>query len=61
MPDLSAVTWRKSSISVDEGNCVEVAQIEDGRFAVRDSKFPDQGAVLFTSTEMSGWIKNLKG
>jgi hypothetical protein len=61
MPDLSAARWRKSSFSVADGNCVEVATLADGQLAVRDSKFPDQGAILFTSAEMSAWIERLKG
>lgn len=61
MPDLPAATWRKSSFSVADGNCVEVAPTGDGGFAVRDSKCPDQGAILCTSAEMSAWIKSLKG
>ncbi|MGI5338878.1 DUF397 domain-containing protein [Streptomyces sp. CA-181903] len=35
--DLSAATWRKSSASGGEGNCVETADLPGG-IAVRDSK-----------------------
>jgi len=36
--------WRKSSYSGgNEGNCVEVADLPDGRRAVRDSKNPNDG------------------
>jgi uncharacterized protein DUF397 len=33
-------TWRKSSRSGSEGNCVEVAHLTGPRAAVRDSKTP---------------------
>lgn len=54
------VEWRKSSFSGGGGNgggnCVEVAALPDGRVALRDSKHPDAGALLFTRAEMAAWI-----
>lgn len=40
------VTWRKSSWSTYNGNCVEVAHLGDGRIGVRDTKDQGSGAVL---------------
>jgi hypothetical protein len=48
MNDLNLAVWKKSSRSVDQGNCVEVANRDGGR-AVRDSKNPT-GTVLQLST-----------
>jgi hypothetical protein len=48
MNDLNLAVWKKSSRSVDQGNCVEVANLDGGR-AVRDSKNPT-GTVLQLST-----------
>ncbi len=59
-PDLSKAAWRKSSFSGGNGTCVEVAALADGRIAVRNSNFPDEGALLFTRTEMMAWVKGIQ-
>lgn len=43
-PDLTGARWVKSSYSVNDGNCVELAGLADGRVGVRDSKDPDGGS-----------------
>ncbi|WP_007024563.1 DUF397 domain-containing protein [Saccharomonospora iraqiensis] len=61
LPDLP---WRKSSFSGGGGNggadCVEVAPTPDGRIAVRDSKHPEAGALLFTRAEMAAWVEGCR-
>ncbi|MBV9141870.1 MAG: DUF397 domain-containing protein [Pseudonocardiales bacterium] len=39
MPELTRRAWRKSTYTVNTGQCVEVAEGQDG-CAVRDSKDP---------------------
>ncbi|MGH3832180.1 MAG: DUF397 domain-containing protein [Pseudonocardiaceae bacterium] len=40
MIDLSTASWRTSSFSNGTGSCVEVALLDDGRSAVRNSNHP---------------------
>lgn len=57
---LAGLAWRKSSVSAGNGQCVECAPLVDGRVAVRNSKAPEAGAVLFTRIEMAAWISGCK-
>jgi hypothetical protein len=57
MDDLA---WRKASFSADQGACVELAPLPDGRVAVRNSNHPDAGTVLFTRREMDAWVQGAK-
>jgi len=59
-PDLIDVTWRKSTYSGDYA-CVEVANLDDGRVAVRDTKQQGQGPILiFTPHEWDMFILGAK-
>ncbi|GGL12854.1 hypothetical protein Sme01_20560 [Sphaerisporangium melleum] len=37
-PPADSLTWRRSTYSGAENNCVEVANLSDGAKAIRDSK-----------------------
>ncbi|MPZ64502.1 MAG: DUF397 domain-containing protein [Pseudonocardiaceae bacterium] len=60
MRDLLEAAWRTSSFSNGTGACVEVAPLDDGRIAMRNSKTPDAGVVFFTRAEMDAYIKGVK-
>ncbi len=51
--------WRKSSYSGANGDCVEVAA-RDGLIAVRHSKSPEQGTLLYTRAEIDAFIRGCK-
>lgn len=57
LPD---ATWRKSSFSGHQGNCVEVATLVAGEIAVRNSRFPAGPALVFTPAEWSAFVTGVE-
>lgn len=53
------LTWRKSSYSGANGNCVEIAETGDA-ILVRNSNRPGDGAIEFTRAELAAWIAGAK-
>jgi hypothetical protein len=60
MLDLPTANWRKSSFSDAAGNCVELAALADDTIAVRNSRQPGIGALLFTRAEIAAWARGCK-
>lgn len=51
-----ALVWFKSSRSAAVANCVEVAHLPDGGVAVRNSKDPAGGTLIFTAPEWDAFV-----
>jgi hypothetical protein len=58
LPD---VTWRKSARSGKQGNCVELAPVGLRDVAVRNSRFPEGPALVFSVAEMTAFVADIKG
>ncbi len=58
--DLGVVTWRKSRASNPNGDCVELAGLENGEVAVRNSRDPRGPALVFTRAEIAAFLRGAK-
>jgi hypothetical protein len=56
----STTDWVKSSLSFANGNCVEVASLQDEGIGVRDSKDAEGLVLRFTPAEWSAFIGGVK-
>ena len=62
-PDFTSAVWRKSTWSGDNGGaCVEVALLNGGTVALRDSKDKGNGQILlFTVSDWGAFIAGTSG
>jgi hypothetical protein len=54
--DGSALAWLKSSLSMHNGSCVEVAGLGDGTIHVRNSRHPEGAVLSFTPAEWDAFL-----
>ncbi|MGW1200542.1 DUF397 domain-containing protein [Streptomyces sp. NPDC002536] len=54
-------TWRKSSYSLANGDCVEVASPLPQAIAVRDSKNPESPAIAFSPESWTSFVADVSG
>ncbi|WP_443045110.1 DUF397 domain-containing protein [Streptomyces sp. Go40/10] len=54
--DLTGVRWVKASASDALNDCVELARLDENEIALRNSRFPDGPALVFTRSEISAFI-----
>ncbi|AXE22318.1 MULTISPECIES: DUF397 domain-containing protein [Streptomyces] len=58
--ELDGVTWQKSKHSNSQGSCVEFAKLPGGAVAVRNSRFPDGPALVYTPAEIEALLLGVK-
>jgi len=58
--DSRDISWRKSSHSAANGDCVEVGHLINGHIGVRDSKNASQPALGFTTAGWRAFIGEVK-
>ena len=57
---LTGISWQKSRRSNSQGACVELGGLADGGIAVRNSRYPDGPALLYTRAEIRALIEGVK-
>nr|WP_205379521.1 DUF397 domain-containing protein [Streptomyces sp. SID7805] len=58
--DLHGASWQKSRHSNSQGSCVEFAKLPGGEIAVRNSRFPDGPALIYTPAEVAAMLAGVK-
>ncbi|UKY50821.1 DUF397 domain-containing protein [Streptomyces inhibens] len=55
----TTLMWRKSTYSGKDGNCVEVARLDESAVAVRDSKAPSGPALSFSEQAWTALLSDI--
>ncbi|MCX5387079.1 DUF397 domain-containing protein [Streptomyces sp. NBC_00083] len=53
---IAGATWVKATASDAYNDCVEIARLSRGEVAVRNSRFPEGPALIFTSSELAAFL-----
>ncbi|MEU9946537.1 DUF397 domain-containing protein [Streptomyces lavendulae] len=53
---IGGAAWTKARASDATNNCVEIARVANDEVALRNSRFPDGPALVFTRSEMIAFI-----
>ncbi len=54
--EIADVRWTKASASDALNDCVELARVNETEVAVRNSRFPNGPALVFTRSEFSAFL-----
>ncbi|MBL1067608.1 DUF397 domain-containing protein [Streptomyces sp. 7-21] len=57
---LGGVSWVKSSHSNSQGTCAEFARLPSGEVAMRNSRFPEGPALIYTRAEIEALLRGVK-
>ena len=57
---LQVARWRKAARSNPSGSCVELAELPDGRVAMRNSRNPTGPALIFSRTAIAAFLATAK-
>jgi hypothetical protein len=58
--ELANVRWQKSQRSNSQGACVELARLDDGGVAVRNSRFPQGPVLRYARAELRALVEGVK-
>nr|WP_043467301.1 DUF397 domain-containing protein [Kitasatospora sp. MBT66] len=57
---IPGIVWEKPEASGNQGNCFEFAALPDGNVGVRNSRFPDGPALVYTRAEVAALVESAK-
>lgn len=57
---LTMARWRKSQASNPSGSCVEIAELPDGKVAVRNSRDKSGPALVYRRSELAAFLRSIK-
>jgi Domain of unknown function (DUF397) len=60
LEEITALSWRKSTRSIGNGQCVEAARLTDGRLVMRDSTDTSGPVIFYTREEWRALVKEIK-
>lgn len=52
--------WRKSQASNPSGSCVEIAELPEGKVAVRNSRDKSGPALIYPRAELAAFLRSVK-
>ena len=58
--ELEGACWWKSGRSSAQGNCVETAKLPGHEVAVRNSRYPQGPALIFSQVEVCAFLEGVK-
>ena len=58
--ELAGAEWQKSHLSSSQGNCMEFAPLPNNRVAMRNSRYPNGPALIYTQAEVAALIQGAK-
>ncbi|MEV5730773.1 DUF397 domain-containing protein [Streptomyces pharetrae] len=53
---IAGARWQKARASDAKNDCIEVARLSENEYAVRNSRFPDGPALIYTKDEFDAFI-----
>jgi hypothetical protein len=58
--ELEGACWWKSGRSSAQGNCIETARLPGHEVAVRNSRYPQGPALIFSQAEVRAFLEGVK-
>ncbi|MBB4914010.1 DUF397 domain-containing protein [Streptosporangium saharense] len=59
--ELATAAWRKATKSAsNDGNCIEVAPLSDGRVGIRDTEAPEKAPYIVRASVWDAFIDGAK-